>query len=743
MDKFRLLTMQLNKSKFYTDFLYKISDDHFYNALKITLSAAISFGLFYEKYGVSVAFGMTLGASLCSPIDTSSSLKDKVVGIGITAILLPLISVVLTLLYGYTFFFYIVFALIVFFSAFISLYGQRASQMSFALLLGLCLSFIHITNTSNAFENGLYMFYGGMLYLCISVIFYLLKPTKFINLEVAICIDNVAKYLQLRSQLWGDKPDVEEIKSQQLTLQVAINDSFRTIDQYLDYSKARIVNSENNRKIILATSFLNDIMELAVSTTFSSKDIELQVDKYGALQSSIKEITAYFGANLEELSQSMRLQTIYTPIYPLTDKVEDIQNEVNSAQDLTYENKLYIDTIISYLNKQIKKIQSLECVCTGKIDTSSLSIDFQDVQKYFVPNKYRFKTLLDNLNLQSSYFRYAMRITIAMVIGLSFGDFIALKKEYWVLLTIVVIMRPGYGLTRARLHKRVLGTVIGGVAGIIILYFVTNTLVLMLLTAIAMLLGYWYSSSDYKIGVTFTTLYIILIYGLLKTGADISVVYRITDTLTGALIALLATNFLWPTWEFVAIKKNLIASINSTIAYINQFKVIYIQKMEPTFEVQQARQDAFVAIGNLMASYQRLVQEPKDKQQNRAELYKIALLNQSIVDAVASLGSFFRSHEDSDILPCYENLLNTIIYNLNVSLQHFGQQQLQATTTNALCTATNIANLQIEQSKKINLLDPADTEGRIKLEESQVVLKQFSWIVDLAEQLEKTASVVK
>lgn len=732
--------MPENRNKFVEEILYKISDDHFYNALKITLCAIVSFLFFYDKDGVAVAFGLTLGASLCSPIDSSNSLKDKIIGIGLAAILVPTSSIILTLLYDYTFLFYIVFALFVFFSALISLYGQRANQMSFTLLLGICLSFIHITNTTDALANGLYMFYGGMMYLTISIIFYLIRPSKYISLKLAICIRNVSDYLSLRSQYWGDNPDIDSIKEKQLALQVTINDSFIQINQYLDYNNFRLVNSKNNRKIILATSFLNEIIELAISTSFNNKDTIAELNKQPAIKKSIAEITQNFAANLKELSDSIRLITTYQPLNLLTDKLADLQDDIKKINDISMENKFYIDNIYDYLNKQIKKIKALERVCTEKIDTSDITLNYEDVAKYFTPHQYRFKTIIENFNFKSTYFRYAIRTTIALIIGLTFGNFIALKKEYWVLLTIIVIIRPGYGLTKSRMHSRVFGTVIGGLMGIIILYFINETFILGILTASTMLCSYWFSSKDYRIGVTFTTLYIILIYGILKTGADISVLYRIVDTLTGATIAFLATTFLWPSWETDSVKKNLIASIKSTIDYINQFEIIYIQKLKDSFEVEAKRKNAFIAIGNLMASYQRLIQEPKNKQQNRTALYEIAVLNQTLVGAVASLGSFIRSHQENENFKSYGVIINTVIYNLDLSLGYFGDKSKYITHNE---DAIDIVNMQIEQSKQLSLLTETQDEERKKLEESQLMLKQLNWIVNLSEQIENTAKNIK
>ena len=66
--------------------------------------------------------------------------------------------------------------------------------------------------------------------------------------------------------------------------------------------------------------------------------------------------------------------------------------------------------------------------------------------------------LLENLNLRSNNFRYAIRLTLAMVIGYAVSLFFAVSHAYWVLLTIVTILKPVYNVTRRRNIQRVMGT---------------------------------------------------------------------------------------------------------------------------------------------------------------------------------------------------------------------------------------------------------------------------------------------
>lgn len=732
--------MQLKNIKALQNLLYKTDDNQFYNAIKITLCAAGAFILFYNEHNVATAFSVTLGVMLTSSSDINGSLRDKIIGLSLASVLIPTVFILLTLSYNHTAVFFAVFAILIFFSSLISLYGQRANKLSFTLLLGMCLTFIHISDTPDAFESGFYMFLGGVFYLCVSVIFYLIMPSRYINTEMSACMNLVSAYLKLRAQLWDDNAAIEELKDKRLSLQVSINTSFKNINDYLEATKMKTINSTSNRKIIMAVSFLTEIMELAISTSFNNKEVMLKLNQNPQILTLIRTLSNNFAEILEQLAISIKQHGTYTFQSNTTVQYEELEAKIKQLNQTDTDDLAYINGILFYLGKQVGKISGLERVYTDGLNTKKIiPLNTKVNDKPFTTNHYRFKTLLDNLNFKSTYFKYALRVTIAFLAGYILGNVIELKKEYWVMLTIVVIMRPGYGLTKDRAKQRVLGTVIGGIIGIFLIYFINDTVVLSVMAVIVMILSYWTTGNNYKIGVIFTTLMIVLIYKILKSGAEISVVYRIMNTLIGAFIALLATNYLWPSWESSSIKNNLIKSITSTIAYISEVKKIYFMKAAETDEFNTIRQDAYIEIGNLMASYQRLVQEPKDKQQNRSELYEIAVLNQTLVGAIASLGAFMRSHENQENAKPNESAIDTIIHNLNLSLSYFGQIELgslQKNQNTALDTTLTGNNTEDQKAAPIAL---SDQDQKVKTEESKLVLDQLTWMTNLSEQIEKAA----
>ena len=51
---------------------------------------------------------------------------------------------------------------------------------------------------------------------------------------------------------------------------------------------------------------------------------------------------------------------------------------------------------------------------------------------------------------------------------------------YWIMLTIVIIMKPSYSMTRDRRRQRMLGTVLGCIVAAVVLQVVQGTLPLLL-----------------------------------------------------------------------------------------------------------------------------------------------------------------------------------------------------------------------------------------------------------------------
>ena len=300
-------------------------------------------------------------------------------------------------------------------------------------------------------------------------------------------------------------------------------------------------------------------------------------------------------------------------------------------------------------------------------------------------------------------------------------------------------MRPGYGLTKQRSFERIFGTIIGGIIAFGVLYFVHNNYVLGTLSVIAMILGFTYSQINYKIGATFVTIYVIFIYGMLTPNVTEVVQYRILDTVFGAVLAFLANYFLWPSWEFLNLNKYLEKSIAANRNYLKEITLFYNQKGEVTVAYKLSRKQAFIEIGNLMASFQRMKQEPKSKQKNMAKVYKAVVLNHTVLSSAASLGTYVQSHKTTKASKAFNIVAETVIRNLDLAIEILNGKENAVTLTNDEKERLDLSFSELKNIRAQELRrDTIDDEDfQLKMEEAQLVIDQLIWLINLSENLLK------
>src|SRR5690606_9543848 len=98
-------------------------------------------------------------------------------------------------------------------------------------------------------------------------------------------------------------------------------------------------------------------------------------------------------------------------------------------------------------------------------DADAMEIDFIDrkAAKGFVSAQdYDPKLLVRNFSFKSTIFRHSLRLAVTVMVGYVLGSLFPFQNPYWILLTIIVIMRPSYGLTKSRAKDRMIGTLMGG-----------------------------------------------------------------------------------------------------------------------------------------------------------------------------------------------------------------------------------------------------------------------------------------
>ncbi len=713
---------------------------NFINAVKATISAVIPVLIFYYLDNFEAGMAMAIGALLTFPSDISSNLRHKINGLVSASLIVAGSAFIISIAYPVKWIFYPVFAAMIFFLSMISVYGSRATLVSFSGLLSVSIVFSGIYSGTELYIHCAYMLGGGLFYSAVSLIFYFIHPTRYAEEQLAECIRLTAKYLKLRGDLWNVDAERSKIIEKQLKLQVELNIIHENIRESLLRTQAASGSSNRNRKLLIAFISLIDILELGLSTSFEHGKLHEKFRGHKKVLEAYQNTAYRLGATLKRLSGKMKTESDYKLAQNL---FADLEIFERSIQD--YENKLGPDaaaegiymltTMLQYAEKQVESIHIIERALTMAGVVHELKERERDLEKFLTPQYYSFSILRENLSFSSSAFRHSLRLTITILIGFLIGQAFPLQNSYWILLTIVVIMRPGYGLTKERSYQRIFGTVLGGIIAFTILSLIHDRYAVSMLAILSMILGFAFSSTNYKVGATFVTMYVIFIFGMLTPDFGYVVQYRIIDTAIGAGLSFVGSYLLWPAWEFLEVPNHLEKAINANKNYLEEIARLYDKKGKAPLSYRLARKNAFVEIGNLMASFQRMSQEPKSKQKQLRKTYKLAELNHTLLSSLASLGTYIQTHKTTEASEAFRKVVDAASSKLENSIAVLQGSSVKHALKDV---SPHVSEMKISSQNPGSTGKSDAVAIHRRRQEAQLIIEQLLWLNNISDSIYRT-----
>ncbi|RYE46447.1 MAG: FUSC family protein, partial [Sphingobacteriales bacterium] len=288
-----------------------------------------------------------------------------------------------------------------------------------------------------------------------------------------------------------------------------------------------------------------------------------------------------------------------------------------------------VKTINSYFNKKEK---------------NNLKPRKIDLQRFTNKQNIDLKLLSENFTFHSSVFRHSLRVAIVMLIGFVVAKSLNFSHSYWILLTILVISKPGFSLTKQRNSERLIGTIAGALIGMAILIYVKDKNTLFFILLICMIGCYSFQRKNYVVSVLFMTPYILVLFEFLGMGGISVAQERIYDTLIGSGIALLASYSLFPNWEHEKLKDTMMGMLKANMNYFDQVTLQYSEQNKDLTSYKVARKEVYVTTANLASLFQRMFSEPKSKQLLMKELHQFTALNHLLSSYTATLSLYNKDH---------------------------------------------------------------------------------------------------
>ena len=680
---------------------------------------------------------MSVGALCVSVADTPGASKHRLQGMFACSLLVAAISVIVYYATVNTFLLGLVLTIFGFLFSMLTVYGNRSSSVGIAALLIMVLSLQTPVSGKEIWINAGYTLVGGVWYMAYSLFLYRLRPYKFIQQVLADYMYDIATYLRLRGDLYAPHPDYDTLNEQLLQQQISIETQQNTLSELLFNSRTIVKESTLVGRVLLKTYLeLAELYESIMTTYQQYSLLHKQFDTTGILQ-EFNTIIYLLAAEMESISLSIKSGTDSDPKSPATETLHNAEQLFEKLRqdfmtDKNVENFVSLGRILHTLQDINERVQRFHIHSRYQVKPEKVGNEIKAYSEQIASDDWKPQLLFSNLHFNSNTFRHALRVSLALLLGFIVATFFKLDRGYWILLTIVVILKPAYALSKKRNLDRLIGTLAGIIIGMFILLFIKNSSVLLGVMIFFMAGSYMFIRTNYFMSVLLMTPYLLIFFQFLYP-ANIRelMLERVADTIIGSGIAFLASLFLVPAWERGNIKMYMIKMLEANEKYYGVITAYFTQHSAiEKHPVKIARREVLIALANVSDAFNRMLSEPKRHRHGEKNAHNFVVINHTLTAHLTTLSYLLQTGKNKwsaeHLLPVIEN---TALYFKNARHILLKEKELMISPdSGALRKMNKNVNLLLEKRKTEIAEGNLETITKKELVETKSVTDQFNYI---------------
>ncbi|MDN4014118.1 FUSC family membrane protein [Chryseobacterium gambrini] len=631
-----------------------VTSQYVYSAIRITLATVLPC-LVLAHFGIlKEYFLFPLGTSFVALTDQPGPFIRRRNALTFAIFCFVFVATIASLVMNFKI---LVFAEIIVFGMFFSLigvYGQRLAAVGSLSLVVLAI-FIdgHLTG-GNIFKSLLIFASGCTWFLLIFLVVTTIQPYKLASQMIGENYLQLAEFLKIKANYYQKNPDFDKLTTQVIAKQIGIKNLQEETRETV-FKTRTIVNESTTTSRLLMLMFLNS-MDLHEKLMTSESDYQklqqifddttILVDIHDYLNLLAEEITN-IGIALQVGTRAKPLFNLDSELNNLNHNYFDLRNKKISPEN--FENFMVLRQILMRINEITKEIDEIYKVFSQNVKLAKSLSTGLDLKK-FMPNeeKLNFRVLRNNISLSSSHFRHALRITIALLLGYLFSlfQFLGIGHTYWILITIVAILKPAYSITKQRNLLRLYGTVAGAVIAYGILHFIHINEVLFTILLLSMIMCFSFLKGKYFWAVLFMTIYIFLSFNFLSPG-KVNIIFkdRIVDTIIAAIITSLVAYIVLPVWEHTQNLDLMKKSAEANLSYFQSVISKFLEEKHDLEDYKVKRKNAIISLANLSDNFQRMISDPKNQQKKLEVVHQFVATSHLITAYTASLSQYVKDDE--------------------------------------------------------------------------------------------------
>jgi len=532
--------------------------------------------------------------------------------------------------------------LVTFFFSMFTVYGARASSVGNAAMLIMILTMDAPVGTSNILLQAVYILAGGLFYFSLSMLLYFLRPYRHAQRALGDCVREVASYLRLRAAFYDTATPIDANYRKLIAQQIIVNEK-QDAARELFFKTRQIVeeSTEEGRRLVFTFVETIDLFEDITASYYDYERLRQQFGDSGALE-LIHHSLLRVASELDRIGIAIQTNTSYTAAMDFDSEVKNLKANIDALVQ-PEDNRMVLRKIIVNIRNLLSDINNIIPYFERNIRRKKSEVD----HTHFISHQSLDASIFrNNLSLQSAVFRHAVRVSLACLTGFALSRIVAYgEHSYWILLTIAFILKPAFSLTKQRNIERIIGTLAGGLIGILILLFIPDTTIRFILMVVLMIGTYSFMRVNYLLMVICTTPYVLILFSFFGYMFRDVVRERVLDTLIGCAIAFSASYFLFPKWESEGLRSFMQGLLRANGGYLNNILEALSGKRPDMLKYKLARKEVYLNTANLSAAFQRMLSEPKNKQSGAVQVHQFVVLNHILFSNMATVATTLLARE--------------------------------------------------------------------------------------------------
>ena len=597
--------------------------------------------LFNHFNQLATGVALALGALCVSVVDAPGPVIYKRNSMLICCGLILLVSLITGFIQPNV---YLLFAEIVLFAFFFSMfavYGNRASSIGTCALLIMIFMIEKRMAPQEVFQYSLLILGGGIWYTILSLAFFQIRPYRAAQQALGECIGEVAKYLRVKADFYAEKTNIEDNYNRLVSQQIAVSQHQDSVREILFKTRAIVKESTPTSRMLLLTFVdLVDLFDQITYTHYNYESLRKTYQPYGVLE-EVSKLIHHMADELDRVGFAVQSNKKYKPASNLNQELEQLKTHVDQIASANPEQSvLVLKKILVNMRNIIQRFSDLASYT--QLDPKTVIKPTQNLEfsRFVTHQDYSPRVFMENLSFKSASFKHALRVALVCGIGFIMAKTVATgHHSYWILLTIIVILKPGFSFTRQRNFERLTGTIVGGAIGVFILFLIPDKTAQFIIMLVLMLLTYSFLRLNYIVSVIFMTPYVLIAFNFLGVELVKTAEERILDTLIGSALAISSVFVVFPNWESDQLNETLGKMLISNLNYLKTVAQRFNGFPLNLVEYKLARKEVYVQSGNLAAAFERMISEPKSKQKHAKDLHKFVVFNHILSSAIAAIAA--------------------------------------------------------------------------------------------------------